>query len=173
MQVYVDMDGVLADFDTHHERTFGRLPDRVADDVDWSHVNNHPDFFLGIDPMPDMEDLWRFVERLTPRPKVLTGVPASVAVAPDNKRAWVRKHLGSSVEVICCRSRDKSLHCQPGDLLIDDWEKYRDLWLAKGGRWITHRSAEDTISKMLNMAIIPTREWESDRMRTEFVEGGT
>lgn len=122
-QVFVDMDGVLADFDSHHHRVFGRLPDRVADNVDWSHVNNHDGFFLGIDPMPDMLELWSFVERLTPKPKILTGVPSSVAIAPENKRAWVRKHIGDDVEVICCRSKDKSLHAAPGDILIDDWEK--------------------------------------------------
>jgi hypothetical protein len=38
-----------------------------------------------------------------------------------------------------------SIHASPGDILIDDWEKYRDLWIAKGGVWITHRSAVETI----------------------------
>lgn len=152
-QVFVDMDGVLADFDSHHHRVFGRLPDRVADNVDWSHVNNHDGFFLGIDPMPDMLELWAFVQRLTPKPKILTGVPSSVAIAPENKRAWVRKHIGDSVEVICCRSKEKSLHAKPGDILIDDWEKYRHIWVGKGGRWITHTSAESSINQLLEMGI--------------------
>jgi hypothetical protein len=29
--------------------------------------------------------------------------------------------------------QEKCLHVSPGDILIDDWEKYRDLWAAKGG----------------------------------------
>jgi hypothetical protein len=79
---------------------------------------------------------------------VLTGVPDSVEEAPENKRAWVRKHLCSSVEVRCCRSREKCLHAASGDILIDDWEKYRDLWLSKGGQWITHKSAAETIAAL-------------------------
>ena len=79
---------------------------------------------------------------------MLTGVPRSVEEAPDNKRAWVRKHLGAHVEVRCCRLSQKSLHAKLGDVLIDDWEKYRRLSLKAGGRWITHRSAAETISEL-------------------------
>lgn len=72
--------------------------------------------------MPDMAELWSYVEPY--RPIVLTGVPSMVAEAPDNKRAWVGKHLGGDVEVRCCRSNEKCLHARPGDILIDDWNRY-------------------------------------------------
>lgn len=153
-QIFVDMDGVLADFDAHHETVFGVRADKLADNVDWQRVRNVHGFYADIPPMPDMEDLWGFVSRLTPRPIVLTGVPSSVEEAPENKCAWVRKHLGEDVEVRCCRSKDKSLHIgKPGDILIDDWTKYRDLWLSRGGRWITHVNAETTILRLLDMGI--------------------
>ena len=96
--------------------------------------------------MADMQELWAYIERY--RPVVLTGVPTSVPQAADNKRAWIRNHLGSHVEVRCCRSREKCLHSSPGDILIDDWEKYRALWIAKGGRWVTHYSAVETIRSL-------------------------
>jgi hypothetical protein len=76
--------------------------------------------------MPDLGLLWGRIERY--RPIILTGVPQAVEEAPDNKRAWVRLHLGAQVEVRCCLSKEKCLHASPGDILIDDWEKYRDLW---------------------------------------------
>ena len=150
MQLFVDMDGVLADFDAHHEAVFGVRSDKLADNVDWSAVRARPGFYLHIPPMPDMDVLWAHIAPF--RPIVLTGVPDSVPEAPDNKRAWVLKHLGAAVEVRCCRSRDKCLHAAPGDILIDDWDKYRDLWIAKGGRWITHRSAAETIQVLEGMA---------------------
>lgn len=142
MQLYVHMDGVLADFDRHHETVFGTRADKAADNVDWAAVRAVGDFYLNIPPMADMSMLWARIERY--KPIVLTGVPRSVEEAPENKRAWVRRHLGSHVEVRCCRSREKCQHAQPGDILIDDWEKYRHLWVAKGGVWITHLGAAQT-----------------------------
>jgi 5' nucleotidase, deoxy (Pyrimidine), cytosolic type C protein (NT5C) len=151
MQIYVDMDGVLADFDSHHEATFGVRSDKVADNVDWEAVRAVKGFYEAIPPMPDMFELWDHLAGHNPI--VLTGVPAVVEEAADNKRAWVRRHLGPHVEVRCCKSKDKSLHAQPGDILIDDWEKYRPLWEAKGGVWITHYSARNTIVTLQGLGI--------------------
>jgi len=64
--------------------------------------------------------------------------------------------LGELVEVRCCLSREKSLHARSGDVLIDDWEKYRSLWEAKGGRWITHVSAESSIEALRRLGIEAT-----------------
>jgi hypothetical protein len=114
--------------------------------VDWALVRARKGFYADLAPMPDMRALWAYIERY--RPIVLTGVPSEVEEAPHNKRAWVRKHLGHHVEVLCCASREKCLHARPGDILIDDWEKYRHLWLAKGGVWVTHRDAESTIREL-------------------------
>jgi hypothetical protein len=143
MQLYLDMDGVLADFDAGHERAFGFRPDKLADNVDWKAVRQIEKFYEDLPPMGDLGTLWAFVAPL--KPIVLTGVPHSVKEAPDHKRAWVQKHLGPDVPVICCLSREKCRHAKPGDILVDDWEKYRKLWEDAGGRWVTHASAEDTI----------------------------
>jgi hypothetical protein len=146
------MDGVLADFDGHHGAVFGFRSDKLLDNVDWDAVNRVKDFFLNIPPMPDLKVLWDFVSPL--QPIVLTGVPSAVQVAADDKRAWVRRHLGAHVEVRCCPSKEKCLHAQAGDILVDDWEKYhRHLWEAKGGRWITHTSAESTIQSLMRLGI--------------------
>jgi hypothetical protein len=101
--------------------------------------------------MPDFEELWRRIE--AHKPIVLTGVPKEVDEAPDNKRAWVRKHIGEHVEVRCCRSREKCLHAARGDVLIDDWEKYRHLWIERGGVWITHISAAGTAGELTRLGL--------------------
>lgn len=151
-QFFVDMDGVLADFDTHHENVFGLRPNKQTDNiVDWSHVNNHENFFSNIPPMPDMRELWEYVSVY--QPIILTGVPKSVQSASNNKESWVRKHLGPDIEIRCCLSKEKCLHANPGDILVDDWTKYQHLWLAKGGVWITHTSARDTIEQLQRMGL--------------------
>jgi hypothetical protein len=152
-QLFVDLDGVLADFDTGYERAFGIRPSKAADNVDWSLVRKRDGFYTDLPPMPDFDELWGFVDQLVRKPIILTGVPAGVPEAPENKHAWVRRHIGAHVEVRCCRSSEKSLHASPGDILVDDWTKYQDLWIEAGGLWITHRSARETIDALLEMGI--------------------
>ena len=143
MQLFVDMDGVLADFDRHYEAVFGYRSCKIADNVDWKRVTETEDFYLHIPPMVDLDVLWKRIERYAPI--VLTGVPASVPEAPDNKRNWVRRNIGDHVEVRRCRSREKCLHAAPGDILLVVWEKYRHKWIEVGGVWITHTSAATTL----------------------------
>jgi hypothetical protein len=73
VQVFVDMDGVLADFDRHHEAGFGTRPCRIADNVDWQAVRGIKDFNLNIPPMTDLEALWARIRHHNPI--VLTGIP--------------------------------------------------------------------------------------------------
>lgn len=154
-RVFVDLDGVLADFDTGYERAFGVRPDKAADNVDWEAVRREPGFYARLPPMPDMLELWAAIVWLVPQPVILTGIPKGVPEAADNKRAWVARHLGPHIEVRCCLSREKCLHAWTGDVLIDDWEKYKHLWLERGGRWITHTSARSTIEQLRGMGVLP------------------
>jgi hypothetical protein len=143
MNLFVDMDGVLADFAQHHQAVFGWRPDE-EDEVDWAVVREVKDFHLNIPPMADLELLWGRIERY--HPIVLTGVPEQIGEAPADKRAWVSKHLGPEVEVRCGPSSKKWMHAQPGDILIDDTVKHRKHWVKAGGIWVTHRTAEGTVA---------------------------
>ncbi len=151
MQLYVDMDGVLADFDKHHENVFGFRANKEKDDVDWAAIRHVPHFFLHIPPMKDLDELWTAISPYNPI--ILTGVP-HITEAPSNKIGWVRKNLGDDVKVITCRSKEKCTYAKPGDILIDDWEKYKHLWIAKGGIWITHTSAKNSIDELTNLGIL-------------------
>ncbi len=144
-QLYLDMDGVLADFDTGYRQRFGRQSDKLLDDVDWNAVRRTPGFYRDLPPMPDLDELWDGVKHLDPI--ILTGVPKSVDEALDNKREWVKRWLGS-VPMVGCLSKDKCLHGKPGDVLIDDWEKHKDAWTAMGGHWITHISAKQSLADL-------------------------
>jgi hypothetical protein len=80
-------------------------------------------------------------------------VPKEVEEAATDKRAWIARHLGDHVEVRCSRSRDECKHAAPGDVLIDDWVKYRNLWIEAGGLWITHTSAGDTAAELTRLGL--------------------
>ena len=150
MQLYVDLDGVLADFDTGYERAFGVRPDKAKDDVDWNLVRGRPGFYRDLPPMPDLPALWTRISRY--QPIILTGVPRNVPEAADNKRAWVNIWLSGTL-VIPTRSAEKATYARPGDVLIDDWEKYRGLWEKAGGVWITHISAVETDKRLTEMGL--------------------
>lgn len=150
MRINVDMDGVLADFDGYYAHWFGDRPTRWPDPetVDWDKVRSVPQFFSA---MPMIEDAPALIQGVveTGLPwRVLTGVPGSINKCDNDKVEWIRDRFKPTPEVLCCRSREKCLHCEPGDVLIDDYTKYRDLWLNAGGIFIVHRTASDSLAQL-------------------------
>lgn len=152
MQLFVDMDGVIADFDQHHENVFGFRSDKLLDNVDWAAVRKIPHFYLHIPPMKDLDELWSAIVHLDPI--VLTGIPY-IPEASGNKQAWGQANLPEGTPMITCKSKEKYKHMiAPGDILIDDWEKHKSRWVNAGGIWITHISAKDTIEQLVNMGVL-------------------
>ena len=152
-RVFVDLDGVLADFDAAYIAAFGEKNNHDLPEPPgfWDRLAAHRDgrFYADLPMLPDALDLWRGLLALTgTTPTVLTGIPRSLPFASVDKCAWVARHLGSAVPVICCASKDKYIHGKPGDLLIDDWTKYRSLWEDMGGVFILHTSAADSLAQV-------------------------
>ena len=145
-RLFVDMDGVLADFDTGYRNLFGDKSDKELDNVDWKRIRDHGGFFESLPPMHDFDHIWQAVEPFNPT--IITGCPEDVEEAYANKLAWVHKNIGTHISMIGCKSRDKCLYGKPGDILIDDWEKYMHLWRGMGGHWITHISAESSVKQL-------------------------
>lgn len=158
-RVYLDLDGVLADFDKRAmELLDGRRPrdyeDQEGAEALWEKLYTHGDFFESLEPMPDAFDLLEGVMDLGFHPTILTGIPKreggpGAVNAELGKREMVRRNFGERYRVIACRSKDKRLHMEkPGDVLIDDWHKYMPLWKKHGGHFILHTSADDSLSKL-------------------------
>jgi hypothetical protein len=150
-QLFIDLDGVLADFDGFYADRFGVRPDRRAgpDPPDfWANIDSEPDFFGRLPMLPDARELWEGACVLHTSPIILTGIPDTRRTAELEKRAWVAQHISDTARVICCRSKDKRLHGRPGDVLVDDWPKYRGLWEAMGGIFVLHTSASDTLAQL-------------------------
>ena len=152
--IFLDLDGVLADFDSHYETHFGVRPKRwpEPDTTKWKLVNSVPDFYRTIPLMTGARDLFRYVDEAGYGVAILTGVPSSVDAADNQKHEWAAEHF-PHVQVICCPAREKWEHGRPGDFLIDDYLKYRLDWIGMGGVFIHHTDVPSTIAKLRELGI--------------------
>lgn len=150
-QLFLDLDGVLADLYGSYYQIFGGgvRNQFTEDDKMWDNIREHGEFFRNMSLMPDAMDLWWGSIRITGKtPIILTGVPYSIPNAAQQKRDWVAKHFGPEVQVITCRSADKKLYGSPGDILVDDRNKYRHIWEGMGGTWVLHGSAQESLKEL-------------------------
>jgi hypothetical protein len=139
-QLYLDLDGVLADFDTHCQKCFGIDMNRNGPEPKgiWQLIREHPNFYAELPLMPGAIELYASACALHPHPIILTGIPWSIEEAEQNKRDWVADHIDPNVEVICCGSKFKRDYCRPGDVLVDDWDKYQSAWEEAGGIFLRY-----------------------------------
>jgi 5'(3')-deoxyribonucleotidase len=153
-QLFLDLDGVLADFDAAAALLF-RHPPREAEKVlgtpeFWRRIRHAGHFYRDLPLIPDAMELYRAVKHL--HPVILTGVPMG-GWAEDQKVQWVAEHF-PGVNIITCRAREKFLHMRhPGDVLVDDYLKYKDAWEQAGGVFVHHASARATIARLAEIGL--------------------
>lgn len=148
-RLYLDLDGVMADFDAHFPAVFGLDHRGMADDAMWSTINAHPTYFRDMPTCPGAVEFFREIEHLDPI--ILTACPrTNYQHVARQKREWVREHLSSTITILpVMGGRNKPLFMhQPGDILIDDFERNTDAWFDAGGVPILHRSFPATMQAL-------------------------
>jgi len=159
-RVYLDLDGVMADFDAHFPAVFGfdHRMNRLGDDELWAKINSHPSYFRDMPLCPGALDFYKSIEHLSPI--ILTACPKSnYAHAAQQKRAWVRAHLPGSATVLPVMggiNKPLFMHAQ-GDILIDDYKRNIAAWNEAGGTGILHTSFGATIFSLIAQGFTLTR----------------
>ncbi len=147
-RLYLDCDGVLADFDKGAAAILGMKPKafehRHGLGRFWQKLAQAPDFYFSLPLMPDAMQLYDAVKHLDP--VILTGLPRG-NWASDQKMRWAAQHF-PGVRMITCMARDKRDHAKEGDVLVDDNKKYRHLWEQAGGIFVHHKNAADSIEEL-------------------------
>ena len=147
-QLYLDCDGVLADFDKGATAILGMKPKafehRHGLGKFWQKLATAPDFYFSLPLMPDAMRLFDAVKHLDPI--ILTGLPRGNWAA-DQKMRWAEKHF-PRVQMITCMARDKRNHAKEGDVLVDDNDKFRHLWEQAGGIFVHHKNAAESIEAL-------------------------
>lgn len=147
-QLYLDCDGVLADFDKGATAVLG-LPPRAFEKRHglgrfWQKLAQAPDFYFGLPLVPDAKELIESVRHLDPI--ILTGLPRGNWAA-DQKVRWAAHHFPDT-KIITTMARDKRNHAKEGDVLVDDQERHRHLWEEIGGVFVHHRNAQQTLAEL-------------------------
>lgn len=145
MELFVDLDGVLCDFEKSVHEIFGKGPKEIPLKDMWRKLASMENFYGDLDWMPDGRDLWGGVKHFNPT--ILTGIPMG-NWAPKQKRSWCYRNLGWDVPVITCFAKEKQNHAGPDKILIDDTARNIDQWRAMGGIGILHTNANDSLSQL-------------------------
>lgn len=147
-RVYVDCDGVLADFDLGFERACGAQPRDYEKTFGaqkfWKRIEEAPEFYRHLPLMSGAVDLIDFLRPY--RPIILTGLPM-FPLAAWQKLNW-RDRFFPDIIMAPCAGKNKHLFCEVGDILIDDWDKYRESWQNEGGIFIHHNNSTNTIDTL-------------------------
>jgi 5'(3')-deoxyribonucleotidase len=159
MIVYLDMDGVLADFDRYMIDVFG-VPfnhiSKMSEDR-WALISDRcQDLYSHLQPMPDAEILVDGVLKLCDSNGysvgVLTAIPkyGRIPNAEQHKREWLLDRWPNLLYNfnIGPYAIDKQKHARPGHVLIDDSHLNIPQWNAAGGIGILHTSAADSLIKL-------------------------
>ena len=146
--LFLDLDGVLADFDTGAKSILGMPPrqfqQRFGNKEFWKRLARAKDFYAALPLLPDARELFDAVRHL--EPTILTGLPLGNWAAPQ-KIKWAAEHFPGTT-IITCMARDKFRHMTGMDVLVDDREDHRDKWEAAGGTFIHHTSARDSLAQL-------------------------
>jgi hypothetical protein len=153
-QLFLDCDGVLADFDAGAIDILGMSPrefeERNGKREFWRRIARAKDFYACLPLIADARALFDAVEHLDPI--ILTGLPLGNWAAPQKVR-WAEEHFPGT-HIITCMARDKYRHMKGADVLVDDREDHRDKWEAAGGIFVHHKSARKSLEQLA--AIYPT-----------------
>ena len=155
--IFVDMDGVIADFDKFVLDNMGRTFDHQSGPADramWDFLSTVDRLYFVLPPTEYAFKLWDLVRSTGANVEILTAVPRRTKMpgAEQDKKDWIEKYLGPDIKVnIGPYSRDKWTHAKHSDILIDDRTDNISDWETKGnGIGILHKYGDfdDTVTKL-------------------------
>jgi 5'(3')-deoxyribonucleotidase len=144
MIIYLDIDDVVADW---HEaaqvflkRRWDKTGERIPHD-EWERIKDNSRFYRDLPLREGANELVAWCKAYAdtnPGTEVrfLTAIPKGndMPWAVQDKVWWAHEHFPGIPLFIGPYSHDKHVHCQPGDILIDDRTSNCEEWIAAGGK---------------------------------------
>ena len=156
--IYLDMDGVVADFDEYAARTLGIPPSSgVYPHEVWYKLASNARLYRDLVKTPYADELVFQCSVIAKRQnfdlKFLTAVPKGNDVAWSfyDKMVWAQNYFPGIPVMFGPFSKDKWQHCKPGDILIDDRASNIEEWRAASGFGILHKDYESTKATLIEL----------------------
>lgn len=132
MRLYVDLDGVLCDFEGRVAAIMQLPFHTLTRPQIWEALAKDEEFYLNLPWMKDGPELWRAVKHLDPW--ILSACSSHVPLSTNHKYIWCTRELDIDVEkiVVVPHKTDKQKFAE-GNYLLDDSEKNVLEWKAAGG----------------------------------------
>ena len=161
--IYLDMDGVVADFDKRFIDLSGMLPQAYVDknglNAFWDLIDEKHKvaFWRGIELMPGAEKLVNFVSKY---PYEMLTAPSIKKQSIIGKGLWIKDKTGTlypSKPKVTYRPAKLKHTVKPNltkyDILIDDKKSTIDRWNNAGGTAIFYVNADQVIDELKNLGL--------------------
>ena len=161
--IYLDMDGVVANFDKRFKDLSGLLPndfvDKYGKNAFWDLIDekHKVSFWRGIEIMPGAKKLVDFVSKY---PYEMLTAPSVKKQSVIGKGLWITDKVGtlypSRPKVTYRPAKEKhnvKSKLTKFDILIDDKKSTIDSWDAKGGTAIFYQNADQVINDLKKLGL--------------------
>jgi len=143
-KVFVDMDGVLADFFGEWTKLIGKDWRNVKDiEPELQKIRDTDDFFLNLPLLPQAKNLLGVIKKVKGSYTILSSPLPNDPNSEPHKREWIKKNLDffPPENVIITHDKAKFATNQDGtpNILIDDFGKNIASWEAAGGEGFKHK----------------------------------
>jgi 5'-nucleotidase len=156
--IYVDLDGVIVDFDTHFFNVHGVNTSTLKSDnvAFWKLFDTKRDgFFRDAPAFPGYLGFMKSIEILAEtygyKVEMLTALPrrSTHPTARQEKQDWMNDHGLYDIKMnVGPYAVDKQKWCNEGDILIDDTAINIEQWRGVGGVAIHHKNFETSLIEL-------------------------
>jgi len=144
-EIYVDMDGVLADFFGDWAKLMGVDSFRDIKDVEagLQKIKDTEDFWLNLPLTDNAKGLLGLIKKVKGEYKILSSPLPGDPNSEPHKHEWIKKHLGFFPPADVIITHDKAKYATQADgtpnILIDDYGVNIGKWEAAGGIGFKHK----------------------------------
>jgi len=162
--IFIDMDGVLTNFEGRFEQFAGVTPDefmsqktiqvgeKKANEEFWDLVDKQIGvrFWAGMPWMPEGEELYKYIKKY--KPSILTS-PSREESSRIGKGVWVKRNMSGVPVKFGYGASGKAKFAGPNKILIDDREDNISAWKASGGIGILFKSTEQVKNELSKLGL--------------------